>query len=323
MSNFILLEHLQVEYANSIAGGLTYGFPSVGSFVGFIENVNRKINESTDLGIDLNKVIILAHKVDNLIYQESPFKTASFCQKGTDLAIIAVKQGTFERPALIEEGYLHADLSLLIPVVQLTRENLTTLEDHINKAVSSCKLAGGFISSFKYSYIEESEIANKLYTLYYSTPFATLSAESDEFMNFCNNNDCTRKIDALLKLSSITYKCEQNGEVVKWKNIIQKAPFTMPLHIGYKAISSELTASKNIKLRKPEYPAVLVESVFSFGKWIVSVKELINEINNDSSKIFWEYVENDNFYIFNRTYVSLDNSDTTNNTDSTEYDFYI
>ncbi len=110
MSQYLLINHIQVQGANAVSG-FTWGFPAITHFLGFVHNLNRKIANKEKLnGIRLNGCAVIAHSQQVHTYAFNQFvqnRTTAFQYKEQT----KYKVGT---PPVIEEGKMDMDVSLLI-----------------------------------------------------------------------------------------------------------------------------------------------------------------------------------------------------------------
>ena len=62
MSQYIVIKRIKVQNANTIAG-FTWGFPAITNFLGFVQNLSRKLADITDYqDITLNGCAVFAHE---------------------------------------------------------------------------------------------------------------------------------------------------------------------------------------------------------------------------------------------------------------------
>lgn len=302
---FISFEHINLEYANSIAGMGTHGFPSIGAFLGFCENLNisiRKINKDIHLG----GVLILSHNIEEQIYSVKG-KIFGFKQKKAGLDVKKL-----EAKPILEEGYAHADLSLIVELKTestIYNENeKNTIRTMIYDLAKVKRIAGGNIISInECNFINEENLRTKLFELY---PFSALVNASSYFLEFMQQNNISSKLDGLLSLCSIHYECNKDPNTsdtdkkIEWNLKYKKSNYLVPIHIGYKAISDDFRASKTVSLRSDEYDATFVEPVFSLGEWICSATKLYAFIQNNFEDAFWDYCPNGHFYLFSKSFES-------------------
>lgn len=302
---FICFSHIKLEYANAIAGMCTHGFPSIGAFLGFFENINIDMKKDFK-DVQLGGILILSHNVEEQVYNIRGDYLVGFSQKRAPLGIDKKDKKKIASKPIIEEGYLHADLSFIVELKQeyanYNNEYQQSLCAYLLNLIFSKRIAGGNITSIRAcNFIAEEDLKFKLFELY---PFSALVNASSYFTNFIEEHNFKSKFDAFIDLNSITYYFDQNSdkEKKKWKIKYPKTKYIIPLHIGYKAISDEFKSSKNVLLRSDNYDAVFVEPVFSLGEWVCSASKLLNIINNCYEDAFWEYAQEGSFYLFNKSF---------------------
>ena len=60
MKSLLILKNINVENANTIAG-LTYGFPAITHFLGFVHALSRKLHQKSRVGLGGCAVIYHQH----------------------------------------------------------------------------------------------------------------------------------------------------------------------------------------------------------------------------------------------------------------------
>jgi len=144
MNNYILINRIQVQNANAIAG-FTWGFPAITHFLGFTHNLTRKLLNCNDFnGISLYGCAVISHKHQVHIFgmYENYFsqsKNPAYLEKDVD----KVRSG--KAPSIIEEGKMNMTVSLLIGY----EGNLGNRQDEFVKWLENAcmlqRLAGGTI----------------------------------------------------------------------------------------------------------------------------------------------------------------------------------
>ncbi|SUB82181.1 CRISPR type I-F/YPEST-associated protein Csy3 [Pragia fontium] len=110
MKYYLVIPHIKIQNANCISSPLTYGFPAITAFTGAVHALSRKLTETFD--VKLEGVAIAAHRCD--VQRSRPNNYASdwsFIQSRHPIK----KDGN--SPSIIEEGYAHLDVSLVIEVI--------------------------------------------------------------------------------------------------------------------------------------------------------------------------------------------------------------
>jgi len=145
MKQFILIDHIQVQNANAIAG-FTWGFPAITHFLGFIHNLTRKlvtIDRYQD--ISLSGCAVIAHEHKAHTYGPSYEKRFSQSRNPPYLS----SHDKAATPPVIEEGKMNMTVSLLIGC----DGNIGNRADGIREwLLNTCllqRLAGGTIVKLK------------------------------------------------------------------------------------------------------------------------------------------------------------------------------
>lgn len=100
----LVLRHIQVQNANAVAG-VTYGFPAVTHFLGFVHALQRKLNR-TYPGLRFGGCAIMSHD------QQIHCHTGKYNQRFALTRNPLTPEG--KSPAFVEEGRMHLTVSLII-----------------------------------------------------------------------------------------------------------------------------------------------------------------------------------------------------------------
>jgi len=110
MSQYLLINRIQVQDANAVAG-FTWGFPAITHFLGYVHNLSRKMaNKESFKHIQLSGCVVISHSQQVHTYAFNQFiqnRTTAFQYKEQT----KYKVGT---PPVIEEGKMDMNVSLLI-----------------------------------------------------------------------------------------------------------------------------------------------------------------------------------------------------------------
>jgi len=95
MSQFLVLSHIDVQNANSIAG-LTWGFPAITHFLGFTHALNRKISKQYQGNYDTELVgcAVISNSVHNKVYQPKKYADFEFLQSKNPPVLAKHKVGS-------------------------------------------------------------------------------------------------------------------------------------------------------------------------------------------------------------------------------------
>jgi len=136
----LILRHLKVENVNAVAG-LTWGFPAISNFLGFVHALSRKL--PNELEFELTGCGVVCHNREVQAYQPRGWGDYVFALTRNPLTKEA------KAPSFIEEGRMHMTVSLVIPLAGDLDdvEDLEELKQLVEQLVFCQRLAGGTISS--------------------------------------------------------------------------------------------------------------------------------------------------------------------------------
>lgn len=293
--SLLTLKHLQVENANTIAG-MTYGFPAVPHFLGFVHALQRKLNR-TYPELKFGGCAIVSHK-QQIHCHSSPKKTQSFALARHPLT----KQG--ETPPIIEEGRMNLTISLVIQCYfnqdELAAWSDEGLEQKVEQLTLMQHLAGGFIHRIDKvefeSVTEEKAVFQCLRRL---TPGFLLLSRHEYLQDYRQQKPELEPIDAWLDFIALKSKTPeeqtasknstQNEETspsskTEDKFIPKPMPgWLVPIMSGYRAISDIQPPGAVDKTRDPNTPFCFVEAVYTIGQWLNPYRL------KDWRSAFWNY----------------------------------
>ncbi len=102
MSYLLLLPHIRIENANAVAG-LTWGFPAITHFLGYVHALSRRVSE---FGVSFTGCAVINH--EHHIQAYSSGRDYQFALTRNPLT----KEG--KTAAFNEEGRMHLTVSLLV-----------------------------------------------------------------------------------------------------------------------------------------------------------------------------------------------------------------
>ena len=109
MSQYILIHRIQVQNANAIAG-FTWGFPAITHFLGYTENLSRKLKvQNAFKDIILAGCAVISHK--QKVHTYKPYDYQFLQSRNPPYLKSHDKE---ELPPIIEEGKMNMTVSLLI-----------------------------------------------------------------------------------------------------------------------------------------------------------------------------------------------------------------
>lgn len=290
MSTLILLPRLRVENANTVAG-LTWGFPAITHFLGYMHALSRKLTLSHGLTLDGCAVICHEHQV----HAYSSGRDYQFALTRNPLTREA------KTAAFNEEGRMHLTVSLLLEChgeIMNGEQGRTELATHLQTLCQTRKLAGGSIVSLHdvkvMDYPQTDRDTRRLlfrllpgYALLDRSPWL---AEHQQALEQQSTEATT--LDAWLDFSALKMAplapdenaTLQPGDPAPWGYLPKPQPgYLVPLMTGYQRISALFSPGMVASARDSETPFAYAEAVYGVGEWrgLHRVKSI--------SDLFWRY----------------------------------
>ena len=286
MDFVIVLRKLKVHGANAITG-LTWGFPAITHFLGYVHALQRSLPQQFDLSFDGCGLVCHTHQVH--AHKPSSYDPSRFSLSRNPLD----KSG--RSASFVEEGKMNMDVTLLISVTenrQVASWERAELTAYLLGQSARQRLAGGIITNtptVEIADVQDEQHVKKL--LRSLLPGFTLVSRHDVLRT---EQDRQRKADtpdpdlaAWLSFSSLRYAAEQaNTKDGKTPWRLQEKPDTgwlKPIAIGYQRISQLYAPGAIAKTRDACSPACFVENLYSLGQWLSPHR--IRELDH----LFWRY----------------------------------
>ncbi|WP_159566580.1 type I-F CRISPR-associated protein Csy2 [Budvicia diplopodorum] len=299
MKYYLVIPQIKVQNANCISSPLTYGFPAITAFTGAVHALSRKL--SAAFNVTLDGVAIAAHDYDIQRSRPNSYSDWSFIQSRHPIK----KDGS--SPSIIEEGYVHLSLSLVIEVIgnaDWNSEEKQAFCDAVYQQMMQQRLAGGSVLSIGNArrsislHNDPKGDPKKVTAIQIELSPSFLLIDRQDALNEhtaklqAKNPDNTA-LDALIDLCGIhvhpeveTSKDEEvdaTEKKVAWTTSSAKNGWLVPIPVGYKGIAPEFAVNQVADIRAPQYPTHFVESVYSIGEW-----RFVNNLPAFSN-IFWRY----------------------------------
>lgn len=284
LNYYLFFDHVKIHNANAISSPLTYGFPAISGFVGAIHALNRKI-ESTD-PIYLDGVLIACHECDVQVYRPNDYSDYTFRLTRNPVA----KNG--DTRAIIEEGRVHLDVSLLIEV---KIENFEALydDDQKNEFVNQMKqklyqqrIAGGHVLEIGEAKLIPSDASDETLANLLLPAFVLVEAQQDlqEITAELQQRDPNATaLDALIETAMLHHH-PQEKEHWQTTSVKQGRGWLVPIPLGYQAISPLFAAGKLQEARSNDHQSQFVECIYGLGKWVFPLR-----LKENLSQAFWRY----------------------------------
>ncbi|EJJ1581943.1 type I-F CRISPR-associated protein Csy2 [Salmonella enterica] len=290
MSSLILLSHLRVENANTVAG-LTWGFPAITHFLGYMHALSRRLTDSH--GVQLDGCAVICHEHQTHAY-------SSGCDYQFTLTRNPLTREEKTAP-FNEEGRIHFTVSLIFEChgeIANGRQGSTALADYLHTLCQIHKLAGGSIVALRdvkvMDYPQEGKEIRRL--LYWLLPGFVLLDRSPllatHYQTLMEKDEKATLLDAWLDfaaLKSAATQPEANptpgpDDPVQWRYLEKPAPgFLIPMMTGYQRLSELFPAGQVANARDDKTPFAWVEAAYGIGEWraLHRIKTL--------SDFFWRY----------------------------------
>lgn len=288
MSTLILLRHLCVENANAVAG-LTWGFPAITHFLGYMHALSRKLSVSHEL--TLNGCAVIAH--EHQLHAYSSGFDYQFALTRNPLT----KEG--KTASFNEEGRMHLKVSLLMEChgeIPNGEYGKKALKGHLAKLCPAQRLAGGTITGEpEIQIIDYPETRRDLKRLQWQLmPGFVLRDRShwltEHHQTLQATNPEATLLDAWLDFAALKMQAEmtadlkQEGDPAQWGYVPKPQPgYLVPLMTGYQRISELYAAGTVTNARDEETPFAFTEAVYGVGEWCGFHRV------QDLQDIFWRY----------------------------------
>lgn len=288
MSNVIILPWLEVENANAVAG-LTWGFPSITHFLGYMHALSRKLQKSHGLRLDGCGVICHKHQV----HAYSSGRDYQFALTRNPLT----REG--KTASFNEEGRMHLTVSLVMEChgeIPNGDEGMRGLGEHLQTLCQTQKLAGGSITGLrKVRVCSQNRLKSMLFGLMPGFVLRDRSPWLDEhYQTLKQKQPDVEMMDAWLDFAALKMAAEGEepsvGEV-QWR--YQSKPRTgylVPIMTGWQRISSLYEPGSVTSARDEETPFCFAEAVYGVGEWcgVLRIQE--------PDELFWRYHTTDTGY---------------------------
>lgn len=302
MSTLIVLRHLRVENANAVAG-LTWGFPAISHFLGYMHALSRKLQASHD--ITLHGCAVICH--DHQVHAHTSGRDYRFALTRNPLT----KEGS--TAPFNEEGRMHMTVSLLFEcrgVIANGGYGKRDLEKHLARICPRLRLAGGAIVGTPEILVTSLNAWRKLqwrlmpgFVLRDRSPWL-----AQHHQQLLLDNPQATLLDAWLDFPALKMQAvaldearAQEGDAAEWRYVPNPQPgYLVPLMTGYQRISERYAPGRVENARDRVTPFAFVEAVYGLGEWCG-----LHRIH-DIDATFWRYHTTETGYYCRCNTVSFD-----------------
>ena len=290
----LLLPHLRLQNANAISGPLSWGFPAVTAFTGFVHALQRRL-QADGVEIKLDGVAIVCHHFEAQTSKPAGKHTRVFHLTRNPLD----KDGS--TAAIVEEGRAHLEVSLLIGMrgadIPDTKDMQQEFACFMLDMAQGMRLAGGSLlpASGQYPRLltlsgTAEEQAQRLRRLrrrllpgFALVCRRDLLAEHAAQLQAADPQADT--LDALLDLTRMNIDppkadAEPGSPTAGW-HVRSRGGWLVPIPVGYRALGEVQPAGSVRNARDRATPFRFVESLYSLGQWLSPHRV------RDLSDLFW------------------------------------
>lgn len=300
----LVLPHLRIQNANSIASALTHGFPSITAFTGLMWALERKLTKA-GIPLKFEAVGVVCHSYQKQVngagrlYAPYQFNLAKPMVRTKEQAK-KLEDGT--PPAFIEEGRMHLDITLVFAIAEkdrptgaaptLVQGNEAQLAEWASAAgnmLAAMRVAGGSILPTRpvpgkrvRPWIaivpEEPEAADRAFTQWrrqWLPGFALVGRDDVLHQRLTHLRDTTQPdatlLDAWLDASRFNYQSQTDAEGKLYWGDPQRnkgSGWIVPIPVGYAALTPQHPAGSVLNVRDTSVPLRFVEPVHSLGEWV-------------------------------------------------------
>ena len=142
MSQYILLNRVQVQNANAVAG-FTWGFPAITHFLGFTHLLNRKLVNTSFSNLVISGVAVVAH--EHYVHTYGKYKDRFTQSRNPPYLRDLKKENKAKVQPIIEEGKMNMTVSLLIQCEGNVGNQSDDLLHWLEKQCYLQRMAGGSV----------------------------------------------------------------------------------------------------------------------------------------------------------------------------------
>ena len=284
----LVIPRIRIQNANAISGPLTWGFPSLTAFLGFMGALERKmVHADSEFRIAFNSIGIVCHRFDPQV------GATNFFTRKFSLTRNPVKSNG-ETDSIVEEGRVHLEASLIFGIdvpseILVSEEEIKKMALRISRTIEEMRIAGGTVipGSSRTPRIEvmDEDIEKR------RVAFRKLRRSLLPGFSLVSREDLLRKrldelkqtkadvtlLDAWLDLSrnnvrAVTQNDGEDGgseKSVTWvSSRKERVGWIVPIPIGYGSLTEIHPAGSVANTRDRTTPVRFVESAYSIGQWI-------------------------------------------------------
>lgn len=284
MNRFLIIPRLKIHNANALSSPYTIGFPAMTAWLGGVHALQRKLNVASFPDLRFTACAASCHQIDLQTYQGRGDYVHSIVGTGNPL------DKTGERPSFIEEARCHLNVTLAIEYQGVDMGDTDAFLAAVQQQLTTMKLAGGDILSFKKPEllkidgdIELGKLTRKLMPGYVLLERRELMAEAIR-----EGQDA---IDAMLDYLTVHHRSQIDAEGhVTWSAERKTKGWIVPIATGFHGIGELGFAEQQ---RDSNTPHRFAESLVTLGEFVMPYRLKRLE------QLLWRsrYDADNNFYL--------------------------
>ena len=278
IQGLLLLPRLKIQNANTISSPLTWGFPAMTAFIGLMQALERRC-QLKGLDLKFGSVGVVCHQFEAQVTSGGYTRAFHLTRNPVDK--------TGKTAAIVEEGRVHFELSLIFEVVnavRLTPDERQAIARQVADEVASMRIAGGTVvpalpgeraaqPSFHGGWDDTAamkkcwqEIRRRLLP-----GFALVLRDSllqSHYTQLKERDPQTSLLDAWLDLSRLNVECHKVSDQADWHVRRDYPGWLVPIPVGYAGLTELHEPGVVTHARDDKTPFRCVESVYSIGQWV-------------------------------------------------------
>jgi CRISPR type I-F/YPEST-associated protein Csy2 len=260
MNRFLIIPRLKIHNANALSSPYSIGFPAMTAWLGGVHALQRKLNALAFADVRFSACAVACHQIDLQTYQGQGDYVHSIVGTGNPL------DKTGGRPSFIEEARCHLNVTLAIEYQGVGMGETDEFLATVRQQLTTMKLAGGDILSFKKPEllkingdIELGKLTRKLMPGYVLLERRELMAEAMQ--------DGQDAIDAMLDYLTVHHRSQIDADgQVTWTAERKIKGWIVPIATGFHGIG-ELGFAEH--QRDPHTPHRFAESLVTLGEFVM------------------------------------------------------
>ena len=284
--HLLVLPRLRAQNANAISSPLTHGFPSITAFLGLMWALERK-SKAAGLDLQFNAVGVVSHNYQEQVTEGSFIKEFHLTRNplnSREHRAEIDKDGKAKVPAIVEEGRIHLDISLVFAVQSqalLDTQSAPAIAAQVRDLLAAMRIAGGSVIQstatrsrqrpYVVSLTGDAEGREKLFNQLKLRllPGFSLVERNDlleqRHQDLRAQHPNATRLDAWLSLSRINWHWQEDSQ---WQHDRKGLGWIVPIPLGYGALGELQPAGSVTNARDCNTPFRFVESLYGIGQWI-------------------------------------------------------